>query len=86
MRERYIAPAIMLVAGAITSVFNIVNEVDFLESLKQLLIILILFYIIGRVAAKIITKAINNEKKQGSSIQIDKDQTGNVADINEKQN
>ena len=86
MRERYIAPVIMLVAGAITSVFNIVNEVDFLESLKQLLIILILFYIIGRIAAKIITKAINNERKQGTSIQIDKSQTGNVADINEKQN
>ena len=85
MRERYIAPAIMLVAGAITSVLNIVNEVDFLECLKRLLMILILFYIIGRVAAKIITKAINNEKKQESSIAIDKDQTDNVMDINEKQ-
>jgi hypothetical protein len=57
MRERYIAPAIMLAAGAITSVFNIVNEVNFLEGLKRLLLVLILFYILGKVATIIISKA-----------------------------
>lgn len=59
MRDRYIAPAIMLTAGAITSVLNIVNEVDFLEGMKRLLLVLILFYVIGKIATRIIKKVTN---------------------------
>ncbi len=77
MRERYIAPAIMLVAGAITSVITIINQVEFFESLKRLLIVLILFYIIGKIAIKIIIKVTFIEKKSEQSeedIQIDESQ------------
>jgi hypothetical protein len=59
MRERYIAPAIMLVAGAITSILNIMDKVELFDSLKRLLIVLIVFYILGKIAAKIIVKAIH---------------------------
>jgi len=90
MRERYIAPAIMLVAGAITSVFNIVNEIEKFESLKRLLLVLILFYIIGSVAAKIIAKAKNHEKEPKESendIQMKEGQLSeHLADSKEQQN
>lgn len=58
MRERYIAPAIMLVAGVITSIINIINKVELVDNLKRLLIVLIVFYILGKIATKIIVKAI----------------------------
>lgn len=77
MRERYIAPAIMLVAGAITSVITIINQVEFFESLKRLLIVLILFYIIGKIAIKIIIKVTVIEKKSEQSeedVQVDESQ------------
>jgi large-conductance mechanosensitive channel len=63
MRERYIAPAIMLVAGAITSILNIVKGIDFLKGLERLLIVLIVFYIMGRIAAIVIKKATKTIKK-----------------------
>jgi hypothetical protein len=57
MRERYIAPAIMLIAGAVISILNIVNGVKTLDGLKALLIVLIIFYIIGKIVTVIIRKA-----------------------------
>ncbi len=63
MRERYIAPAIMLVAGAITSILNIINGIEFLKGLERLLIVLIIFYIIGKIAAKVIKKVTSMDKK-----------------------
>ena len=66
MRDRYIAPAIMLVAGAVISIFNIINGIDFLKGLERLLIVLILFYILGRIAARIIRKVTATEKEPDS--------------------
>jgi hypothetical protein len=71
MRDRYIAPAIMLTAGAITSVLNIVNEVDFLEGMKRLLLVLILFYVIGKIATKIIKKVTSFEIKSSDEEDIE---------------
>ncbi len=73
MKERYIAPAIMLVAGAITSILNIVNGTEFLKGLERLLAVLILFYIIGRIAAAVIKKATSpNKNSADSSVQEEK--------------
>ncbi|WMJ88421.1 hypothetical protein [Anaerocolumna sp. MB42-C2] len=66
MRDRYIAPAIMLVAGAVVSIFNIINGIDFLKGLERLLLVLILFYILGRIAARIIRKVTATEKEPDS--------------------
>jgi hypothetical protein len=76
MKERYIAPAIMLVAGAITSILNIVNGIEFLKGLERLLIVLIIFYIIGKIAAKVIKKVTNMAKKSSDeeeNIQIEEE-------------
>ncbi|MFT4143804.1 MAG: hypothetical protein QM644_05055 [Mobilitalea sp.] len=47
MKERYIPAFIMLIAGAITSIINIVNQVELVTALKRLLLVIIIFYIIG---------------------------------------
>lgn len=75
MQERYIAPTIMLTAGAITSIFNIINGVDLFEGLKKILIVLLIFYIIGRIATIVIVKATkNNYIKENVSYKSAKNQ------------
>jgi multisubunit Na+/H+ antiporter MnhG subunit len=63
MQRRYIAPTIMLTAGAITIILNIIYKLELLDSLKRLLIVLLIFYIIGKIAEKIIGKIADNQKK-----------------------
>lgn len=79
MQKRYIAPVIMLTAGAITSVFNIIKEVDFYESMKSLFIVLIIFFIIGKIVTIIITKITKEEIIEKEEINednsIEEDQT-----------
>jgi uncharacterized membrane protein len=58
MRERYIPALVMLLAGAITSIINILNKVDQLEGSKRLLLVLIIFYFVGVIAKAIIKKAL----------------------------
>lgn len=57
MKERYIAPAVMLIAGAITSILNIIDKIPVLDGLIRLLVVLIVFYILGKIVTVIIHKA-----------------------------
>lgn len=61
MQTRFIAPAIMLTAGVITSIFNLINKVDLLDGVIKLFIVLIIFYIFGKIVTVIITKALNSK-------------------------
>ena len=54
MQNRYIPAFTMLSAGAVVSIFCIVKKVEVLYSLKLLLAMLVLFYVIGLAAKKII--------------------------------
>lgn len=58
LRERYIPPFIMLLAGAFVSIFNIIKKTEVLTALKQLLVALIIFYIIGHIVKAIYVAAI----------------------------
>lgn len=64
MQNRYFAPAIMLIAGAITSICNIYYKIGLSESLKRLLITLVVFYIIGRIVTYVISKITKPSKKK----------------------
>lgn len=64
MQKKYIAPAIMLIAGAIISICNIYYKIGLSESLKRLLITLVVFYIIGRIVAYVISKITKPLKKK----------------------
>ncbi|HKL79837.1 MAG TPA: hypothetical protein VJ888_05305 [Mobilitalea sp.] len=64
MKQRYIPPLIMLIAGALTCILDIINKVELITSLKRLLIVLIIFYFIGIIAKAIIIK-VTEPKLEG---------------------
>ena len=68
MRERYIPALVMLLAGAITSVLNIVNKINAEEGLKRLLLVLVLFYFVGLIIKAIIVRTVINAPKKGEDI------------------
>ncbi|MDF2485633.1 MAG: hypothetical protein K0R46_1801 [Herbinix sp.] len=69
MRERYIPALVMLLAGAITSVINIVNRVKVEDGLKRLLLVLVIFYVVGIILKAIILRTVINAPKKGDEIQ-----------------
>jgi hypothetical protein len=64
MQVRYIPAFIVLIAAAITSIINIVNNVNLLIGLKRLLIVIIIFYIMGLIARTVINKVIAPKPKK----------------------
>jgi hypothetical protein len=46
MQKKYIPALVMLIAGGATSIINIYKKVELLTSLKRLLLVLVIFYII----------------------------------------
>ncbi|MDF2906579.1 MAG: hypothetical protein K0R34_1900 [Herbinix sp.] len=69
MRERYIPALVMLLAGAITSVLNIVNKIKVEDGLKRLLLVLVIFYFVGLIIKAIIVRTVINAPKKGDKIQ-----------------
>lgn len=69
MKERYIPALVMLIAGTITSILNVVNKVEVLEGLKRLLAVLLLFYFAGLIVKAVIIKTIINAPRKGDEIQ-----------------
>ena len=63
MRLRYIPAIIMLLAGAITSVINVINKVENKAGLNRLLLVMIIFYFIGLISRMIIVKVIAKRLK-----------------------
>lgn len=60
MQRKYIPAIVMLSAGAVTCIVSIANHLDELLSLEILLGVLIVFYIIGIIAQKIISKVLDS--------------------------
>ncbi len=58
MKIDFIPKLVMLLAGAIICIITIVNDMDTTYSLELLLGTLIIFYIIGLIAKKLIQKVI----------------------------
>ncbi len=88
MKQRYIPALIMLVAGAVTSILDIIHKVELLESLKRLLLVLIIFYFIGLITKAIIKKAtmpvVSSGKEEESSGQENAQENGQEAATDEK--
>ncbi len=68
MRERYIPAIVMLLAGAITSIINIVNKVKVNDGLLRLLLVLVIFYFVGLIIKAIIVRTVINAPKKGDEI------------------
>jgi hypothetical protein len=58
MQLKYIPALVTLLAGAITSIINIIHKVELITGLKRLLLVLIIFYFIGLAAKGIIERTI----------------------------
>ena len=72
VKLEFIPKVITLLAGAIVSVTTIVNDMDVTYSLELLLATLIIFYIIGIIAKKIIQKVMEGNmfiKRQDAAVE-----------------
>ncbi len=61
MKERYIPAIIMLVAGLVTSIVCLVKGIGIIRSLIIILVVLIIFYLVGRIAKFVITKTLQEQ-------------------------
>ncbi|NLP34607.1 MAG: hypothetical protein GX359_05345 [Clostridiales bacterium] len=61
MRLKYLPAFIMLTAGAIVSIIDIMHKLPLHVALKRLLLVLIIFYIIGLIAKAIIENTLQDE-------------------------
>lgn len=59
MRSRYIPAFVMLLAALVTIIFSMVMKFDKSYSVRLLFVVLIIFYIIGTIAKKIIVRVLN---------------------------
>lgn len=72
MKLEFIPKFIMLLAGAIVSVITIVEDMDVTYSLELLLATLVIFYIIGLIAKKIIQKVVEGNmfvRQDGAAVE-----------------
>lgn len=82
MKPRYIPAFVTLAAGTVTCLISIIKKFEILYSLKVLLIILVIFYIIGCIAKSIITKVIVSASvKEKDEISESVDSENEIADI-----
>ena len=79
MWTHYLPALIMLIAGAITSILNIINKVELVTSLKRLLVVLIIFYILGLITRAIVEKTLEERHKieEENSEEIETDENNN---------
>ncbi len=63
MRTKAIPAVVMMIAGFVTCVLSFIQQVPTGDFLKDLLIVLILFYIFGIIIKGILDFVFNREKK-----------------------
>ena len=56
MKYRYIPAAVMLLAGLVCCILSVVQRWPVMTSLIALVIVLLVFYIVGQIAAQIVGK------------------------------
>lgn len=62
MKTRFIPAIVALLAGAAVSIINIIQKTELIPGLRNLLIVILVFYFIGSIAKVIINRTI--EKKE----------------------
>lgn len=62
MKTRFIPAIVALLAGAAVSIINIIQKTELIPGLRNLLIVILVFYFIGSISKVIINRTI--EKKE----------------------
>jgi p-aminobenzoyl-glutamate transporter AbgT len=88
MRDRLLPALIMLIAGAVTCIIDIYHKADLLSSLKRLLFVLIIFYVLGLIAKAIIIKVLEPKlsKKYEDTEAVAEDNIEDISKDNTKEN
>lgn len=62
MKTRFIPAFVSLLAGAAVSIINIINKTELVPGLRNLLIAILAFYVIGSIAKFIINRTIEKNE------------------------
>ena len=73
MKNRFIPAFVMLTAGLICALFSIVKKWDVTYSLVLLLFVLLIFYAIGKIAARIIAYMQTENTAQQKQKQLEEE-------------
>lgn len=84
MGSQVIPAIIVLIAGVVTSIINIVNQVELVPALKRLLLVMVIFYFIGQIAKAIIQKAIRQKSKASDNQNEDKQEEDKQKEVEEE--
>lgn len=76
MQLRYLPALVMLIAGAVGCGFGIYKSIDLNYFMKMELIIMIIFFFVGKVAAKLINSILKSVDDDGSGIQPQEQDNG----------
>ena len=81
MRTKAIPAVVMMIAGFVTCILSLIQRVPTGDFLKDLLIVLILFYILGIIIKSILDFVFNRESNKPDTL-LDENQDNN--DLNKE--
>lgn len=85
MKTRFIPALITLLAATCVSVINIINKTELVLGLKTLIVVIVIFYILGTIAKKIINNAMTkNDHKTENDTTTEETATAEDSSTNDK--
>lgn len=85
MKTRFIPALITLIAAAIVSVINIIEKTELVPGLRNLLIAIIVFYLVGLISKTVINRTIEkNEDAAEAELEVEEDTAEQDSSTNDK--
>ncbi|MBQ3061966.1 MAG: hypothetical protein IJD02_05950 [Lachnospiraceae bacterium] len=83
---KYLPALMMLVSGIIALITSMVNRLELLTSMEILLVVMIVFFVLGKIAQKIIVKMIitNREIEKAKKEQEQKERLEKIEEEKKK--
>ncbi|SFB25382.1 hypothetical protein SAMN05216249_11564 [Acetitomaculum ruminis DSM 5522] len=83
MKTKDVPVMIMLLSGFICSTVCILNNYELFDMLRALIIVLVLFYIIGLVAKRVLNKFFSENINQSLEEQLNDEEMEGIKDLEE---
>lgn len=78
MRTRYIPSIVMLLAGTVTCIISLIKSFNMTYTLELLLGVLVVFYIIGLIARKLINNIITTDLEVNDGMDVATEENENA--------
>lgn len=78
MRTRYIPSIVMLLAGTVTCIISLIKSFNTTYTLELLLGVLVVFYIIGLIARKLINNIITTDLEVNDGMDVATEENENA--------